>query len=501
MPNVLARPFNFGSRPELPQGQSVVQAPLIPITPSDTIPIFQVNEGDYDFNRPQTTLEELGELVDYATGAPARSAVMEVAKRRDDGAISQMYGALKELVSSFGRHPSKAPTGKQIAEEVGVSPMSFKEAAGKAGQDPSQYPDVSPADVAGLGIDGFSDISNYLPLGIFGGASAKGFKRAGRKFSGLWDKKPRFEINDMDMKINRRAGTNFMKGEDADKYWSMTDKDRKSFDRYAGMSEMDIKPFQEKRYDALKSKYGLPEYDHDLDNVIDHPELFKNYPELKDIQVKFDYSMGRNTASYNDMRQRIKVDGYLKDDPEELKKTLLHEIQHYVQHEEGFAQGGNPGQFAKDLFASKSIAEADIHQLNLEMGEKVKAMDSLEKYRFKPGVGGKIKEKLASLKKEYEGLMERKLSLVDKAQVDIRGESFDRYQKLAGEAEARDVSARMNFTDAERQATQPLESTGLRLEDLIVEGTEADTWPGGGANMSMDQQADDLVRVIGARGR
>ena len=45
---------------------------------------------------------------------------------------------------------------------------------------------------------------------------------------------------------------------------------------------------------------------------------------------------------------------------------------------------------------------------------------------------------------------------------------YDAYRKLAGEAEARNVQTRMDFTPAQRQAQPPWETLDVPEEDLLV---------------------------------
>ena len=78
-----------------------------------------------------------------------------------------------------------------------------------------------------------------------------------------------------------------------------------------------------------------------LDEALDHPELFKAYPELKDIKVikkpGFMDFFGALQGSFDPKTNTINLTPYSKD-PE---STLIHEVQHWIQEKEGFASGGN----------------------------------------------------------------------------------------------------------------------------------------------------------------
>jgi hypothetical protein len=104
-----------------------------------------------------------------------------------------------------------------------------------------------------------------------------------------------------------------------------------------------------------------------LGDVIQHDELFKVYPELKDTMVMFEWKPGSgyagtvtnngtvmklNLASfkqYDEQIQRIMGDDFAefntRDSNRNKLETLLHEIQHLVQTKEGHTLGTNPGAF------------------------------------------------------------------------------------------------------------------------------------------------------------
>lgn len=84
---------------------------------------------------------------------------------------------------------------------------------------------------------------------------------------------------------------------------------------------------------------NLPEGIHGrLEDVVDHPELFRVYPQLKDTTVIKD-DIGP-TGSYDEATNTLRVKPYLDDN--ELTRVILHEVQHGIQGIEDFARGGNP---------------------------------------------------------------------------------------------------------------------------------------------------------------
>jgi hypothetical protein len=98
-----------------------------------------------------------------------------------------------------------------------------------------------------------------------------------------------------------------------------------------------------------------------LDEVFKHSELFARYPDLKKTEVEFDHHLAADEYGYFDKdKNKIVINPTL--DPPEMKATLLHEIQHWVQDREGFAYGGSPESpvIQKKLPEELLAREADI---------------------------------------------------------------------------------------------------------------------------------------------
>jgi hypothetical protein len=74
-----------------------------------------------------------------------------------------------------------------------------------------------------------------------------------------------------------------------------------------------------------------------LEDILDFPELYEQYPEIKDLRVARINEFGG--AFYDSARNYIAVADQLNN--EQFQSALLHEIQHWVQHKEGFPTGGS----------------------------------------------------------------------------------------------------------------------------------------------------------------
>ena len=88
-------------------------------------------------------------------------------------------------------------------------------------------------------------------------------------------------------------------------------------------------------------------------DVLDHPELYAAYPWMKNLTIKFDPNL-RSLGSADPRSGTIEIRSDLLNNPEAVKSTILHELQHGVQAYEHFAPGGSPG-FSKRL-AGQAVA-------------------------------------------------------------------------------------------------------------------------------------------------
>lgn len=76
-----------------------------------------------------------------------------------------------------------------------------------------------------------------------------------------------------------------------------------------------------------------------LSTILDFPELFKFYPQLKKVFV---FKTQEEGASVFKDRNRYIIHINERLSKEDFKRHLLHELQHVIQKEEGFSKGGDP---------------------------------------------------------------------------------------------------------------------------------------------------------------
>lgn len=221
----------------------------------------------------------------------------------------------------------------------------------------------------------------------------------------------------------------------------------------------------------------------------EYPELFDAYPKLKDVKIqkgraKMGGSYYDNTITLNlgYIREAIKSgwDIYYKIATRLLKRTLVHEVQHYIQHEEGFAKGGSE-QFVRD--AIKDEFEKVTKQIR--------------------GLRAEGKED------EAKALVERNKALYN-AYANEK-DSYKNYKSLSGEVEARNVSARINMTPEERRKSLAESTEDVARKDQIFLGVGdvsfslrdmADGKESGAADMAEDlkslntpDEVDDAIKT------
>ncbi|WP_440429177.1 LPD38 domain-containing protein [Phocaeicola plebeius] len=238
-----------------------------------------------------------------------------------------------------------------------------------------------------------------------------------------------------------------------------------------------------------------------LDDYVSDNTLFKEYPELKQVKVEFYDGSFFDGGSYSHHDMTIRINN---NSPLDAKSILVHEVQHAIQHIEGFSRGGNSRTYRNYLNSLKEKRDAwsmidEFEEKSKELGSDASKMDVYKAVRdeytslgmsFGDGImpsrdafdkgfnlwaRGYDKEGYEDAYKEYQNLIE-KFGL---------GESKDRYHELSGEVEARNVQSRLNMTPEERRSTLASETEDVAREDQIF------LYDSMGANsMTIDENQD-----------
>ena len=172
-----------------------------------------------------------------------------------------------------------------------------------------------------------------------------------------------------------------------------------------------------------------------LADVIDAPGLFEAYPQLKDVRIDTDAIMNDmpSNGDYNAKTNTITIHA---DELKYMNSILNHEIQHAIQHIEGFARGGSPSLIRGEVKKKFNEVTKQIRQLRAEGKED-----------------------------EAKALVEKNRGLYNAYQ---KNDDYNSYKSLAGEVEARNVQSRMGMTDEERKNSLAEETEDVNRDEQIV---------------------------------
>lgn len=212
---------------------------------------------------------------------------------------------------------------------------------------------------------------------------------------------------------------------------------------------------------------------------IEHRQLLgyqgSAYDDLDNIRLQVDgkTTKGGSYGQSANLAEGINPKGEfieLSDDltGSDAKSVALHELQHAIQEREGFARGGSPErlglpqeqqfELARKAYEAASGDEQILAELGIDVGapKARRAWDELSK-----------REKVRYLEQGREMA----------------------YMRLAGEAEARNVQTRLDYTPKQRRATPPWQTLDVPEDELIVRR-------GNGVAMSVPKGMKRLYRGL-----
>ena len=223
-----------------------------------------------------------------------------------------------------------------------------------------------------------------------------------------------------------------------------------------------------------------------LGELVDAPELFEAYPDMADLSVTFHTLEDGQNGGYSRKFDSIELSRDLKNRPEALLNSLIHEAQHAIQNREGFASGANPAYWNRRMengFDSRTAEErregARLQEQYEQMRESdpqfVAAMEELnamapkvprgkvdlntwEQIEPDPPEWVRYDERRDQLEEQYGDRVWDWYSLRDSIDRNARKGGrmpTDLYRDTAGEIEARDTAKRRELTAQERRETSP----------------------------------------------
>tara|TARA_R110000803_G_C11924447_1_gene314727 strand:+ start:1 stop:1065 length:1065 start_codon:yes stop_codon:yes gene_type:complete len=206
-----------------------------------------------------------------------------------------------------------------------------------------------------------------------------------------------------------------------------------------------------------------------MSNAMSHDDAFAAYPDME--KIRLGRETGKAYGSFNPGDNKIKVGGGpIGQGVDQPRSTALHELQHAIQQQEGFAPGASPSSAYMDNALRKQWGE-EINSL-LQPRSRKEYLKIL-----KAGWPEATPKQLDASYRSY--LKDAKKSLNDPyhpaakaAQETAAGRI---YKRSAGEVEARNVQTRMDMTPEQRLAQPPWTTLDVPEADQIVRGARKPT--------------------------
>lgn len=223
-----------------------------------------------------------------------------------------------------------------------------------------------------------------------------------------------------------------------------------------------------------------------LGELMSAPELFEAYPDMADLSVTFHTLEDGQNGGYSRKFDSIELSRDLKNRPEALLNSLIHEVQHAIQNREGFVSGANPAYWNRRMengFDSRTAEERregarlqeQYEQIRESDPQFVAAMEELDAMAPKvprgkvdlntweqiepdPPEWVRYDERRDQLEEQYGDRVWDWYSLRDSIDRNARNGGrmpTDLYRDTAGEIEARDTAKRRELTEQERRETSP----------------------------------------------
>lgn len=195
-----------------------------------------------------------------------------------------------------------------------------------------------------------------------------------------------------------------------------------------------------------------------LGEVLSHPTLLDPDPLLKhETSVIFDMGLPAGSGSFGSDPRGVNAEMRISPfaEPEGLRSTLLHETQHNVQALEDFARGGNP---------TMAFRHQEAHDILQRLRQEAATPLSLEEFAQQAGFPD-----MDSAQRAYPAYvrgLKHPAPWLDAELQKRAGREY--YDRLAGEAEARQTEARRNLTLEERRARFPDQDFDVPRADQIV---------------------------------
>jgi hypothetical protein len=181
-----------------------------------------------------------------------------------------------------------------------------------------------------------------------------------------------------------------------------------------------------------------------VNQTIDHPDLYNAYSGFENYRHRIDDEMTAAGEAQHNF-------GIITKDPSlmnDYEQTAVHELNHLVQAREGFSNGSDPFQIARELQQDSNDALDIVRNINAHMSQALERGDNAA----------------------YESLMkERTRALKDVAdEYEIINRANAKYKRNLGEAESRLVEKRLNYNPEQRRAIFPYDDLDVPRNELWI---------------------------------
>jgi hypothetical protein len=180
-----------------------------------------------------------------------------------------------------------------------------------------------------------------------------------------------YEIDDFEMEFDPKGHVLIKEDPDYEEFVKLENKaddpSKKMTKRdWERLAELDDKFF-------LEYGYGLNK----IEEYVKHDKLFEVYPQLKDIKIEF-RDLGENGYGgyYSHSEKKIVINEHSLNskDPNRIKKTLIHELQHAVQYIDSREEGSN-----KEFWNAR-ILNGERMPINYRTGRPYTAEETYDAY-------------------------------------------------------------------------------------------------------------------------
>lgn len=257
-----------------------------------------------------------------------------------------------------------------------------------------------------------------------------------------------------------------------------------------GLSKEETERFNElaEKEAAFKADYLKKEKPH-LADWLENDELFKAYPELKRVEIVFTDNMPKEQAGYYDSKSNtITVN---TNSSEDTASIIAHEVQHAIQRYEGFATGGNL-KAAMEYLSGNKRADVKIKQQLAYKLSQEKGL-GLSEEEVNSLIGHLEYEDISDdeLQKQIDALCQKHNITEDQLEDIYPMDSVwhEAYNRISGEAEARNVQKRMGMTAEERRVSLAADTEDVARDSQIL--LFSDT----GKNMSLESPKEDDINA------